>query len=298
MPVVNSLPVAHGSGLAAPRASQLDSVGNADRNFAIAINTWLQSHANNAGSATENLLIDAEVHALEVELAWAFAPRLQARVRLGALSNSAGHLDGLISNWHSTFGLPDGDRGDLAQDEFLIAYDSGGVGRAINQSSRGVMDTELSLAYQLIDQPRTSLALHGFVNLATGDPTKLTGSDSADYGVELAYSREFSPKWAAHINLGVVAIGDDALYAIATQSSLINSSVGLHYASSENWRWTAQLDRHSEVFSSSIEELNKPAWLVSLGLEFGERWQVFLAEDLSVNRAADFSLGLRWRSRF
>lgn len=296
--VVNSLPVMHGSGLTAPRRSQLQATEESNSKFIISLAANVQSHANSAGSESENLLIDAEIHTTEFDLAWHFAPRWQAGVRFSGIHLGSGELDSLISSWHSAFDLPDGDRGDLAQDGFLIAYDVNGVGEALNRSGSGLGDTQLSLAYQLIDNRSRALSMYGFVNLPTGDAPKLSGSESADYGLELAYSQLLSNRWAWHMNLGLVTLGDQELLAIATQDAYATGSVGFHFSSSEKWRWSAQLGVHTEIFDSEIEELNKPAWLMSFGLEYQRRWQFYFAEDVSVNRAPDFSLGLRWQSAF
>ena len=58
-----------------------------------------------------------------------------------------------------------------------------------------------------------------------------------------------------------------------------------------------QLDGHGEVFDSLIEEINKPAWQLTLASNY-KQWQIYFAEDITVNRAADFSLGINWVSQY
>lgn len=295
-----------GSGLAAPRTSMLGIGSKSGHNAKLAYSFGfnVQSHANDAGSEVENLIIDAETHTLDLTLAWNLTPQLQVAISLARVRNSAGHLDNLISEWHSVLDLPGGDRENLVRDGFLIAYDrqdagsTAATGTAITQSQSGFADTELSLAYQVLDQAKQSLSVYGFANLPTGNARKLTGSDKIDAGFEVAYSALLSPSWAWHLNLGGVLVGDDSLHKIATQQQFWTASIGTHWQANDRLRWSAQLDGHGAVFESLIEELSEPSVQLAIGLAYGKSWQLYFAEDLSVNHAADFSLGLRWRSAF
>ena len=297
--VYNSLPIMQGSGLTVPQSANVSK----QKGLSWLVNASLQSHANDAGvrassQSFERLVIDAEVLRLDARLQWQLAPRWQASIKLGSLRNSAGGLDSLIGRWHSAFDLTQGDRGNFAEDQFLISYANQAGQNRLNRATSGITDTEISVAYQLVGSANYSLAAHAYANLPTGKSAKLTGSDSTDLGFSVALASVSSGQWAWHTNLGVVMPGDTQLFGLETVDTIWQGSAGVHWQPRQRWRWTAQIDAHDGVFNSQIEELNRSAWQLSLGLEFAQQWQIYLAEDLSVNRAADFSFGLNWRSDF
>lgn len=292
----NSLPIMQGLGLAPARDAALDSA----QRLSWAVDFALQSHANNAASANagEALLIDAESLLLSAELRWDFSPAWRAAIKVGAVRHSAGALDSAIRAWHDALGLTQGDREALADDQFTIFYQQNGRQTQLAKASSGVSDTELSLAYQLQETDRWQLAVHGFINLPSGDEARLSGSRSSDYGLAIAWASNTAQRWGWHSSIGLNAIGDDQLFGINTQNAVWSVSSGVHFQAGEKWRWSAQLDGHDALFESQIPELSRPAWQLALGLEFADQWQVFITEDLTVNRAADFTLGLSWRSKF
>ena len=249
--VRNSLPPMEGLGLSAPRTADISS----ESRFNYQLDAALQSHANDAGSDNELLIIDAEVHRVDLSVFWNPKPELQVSLRTGLVKNTSGALDGLISNWHATFGLPEGDRGNFRRDAFLITYQQGEVGRALTHSSSGLSDTELALAYQVIQSEKYSLSIHTAVNLPSGREEDLSGSDKADVGFELAMSGAVSESFGWHLNAGALFIGDQSSFGIETQDHALHGSAGLHWQMADQWKWTAQLDGHGAMFVSQIDEL-------------------------------------------
>lgn len=290
----NSLPVAEGSGLTPPKSAAL--LQNGKWNVQLSAN--VQSHANDAGSGRETLILDGEVQRLDVVLQWKFAPRWQASIEASGLNNTAGNLDSLIDDWHDAFSLDDGDRDVFAQDQFLFEYSNGAQINSLSTSTSGIGDIELGVSYQATTTAHINLALHATVNVPTGDANQLTGSDEADVAVSAALGSANNTSLGWHANLGILALGDPHLFGIATKDSVWFSSLGAHWQPTDKWRWTVQLDGHQAVFVSDIPELNRDAWQLGVGLEYDQRWQVYFGEDLSVNRTADFSFGVNWRSTF
>ncbi|MFT5571759.1 MAG: hypothetical protein ACI9FR_000679 [Cryomorphaceae bacterium] len=52
------------------------------------------------------------------------------------------------------------------------------------------------------------------------------------------------------------------------------------------------------MFDSQLKELSAPAWQLAFAGEFADQWQFYFAEDISVNRAPDLSIGANWQSSF
>lgn len=298
--VNNILPIMQGSGISAPKQS-LVSNNDPKSAWSFLLSANLQSHANDSETVPETLIIDGEVHQLGFVSKWNFSPTLQLGVELSLIKNSSGNLDNLIREWHDLFGLDQGDRNDLPDDRFLFFYrgeDSFLSQRTINGDSvSSISDTEISLAYQLYQNDKFSIATYLSAMLPTGKADKLTGSDKADIKLTLALGSQNNSAFAWHLNADLIAIGDDSLFNIPTKSNTWSGSAGLHWRSSDNWRWSMQLDGHGEVFDSLIEEINKPAWQLTLASNY-KQWQIYFAEDITVNRAADFSLGINWVSQY
>jgi len=293
IPTKNTLPVMQGAGLGKPQSAKINNTSP----WTINVNASLQSHANDAGSQTESLLIDSEVHSVVTNLQWNFAPAWQLALQLEGLRNTSGHFDGTIDRWHDLFGLDAGDRSRQARDQINIEYHSPESATRINHANSGLGDTRISLGYQLQDRLDWQLAIYSEVNLPTGKPQSLLGSDKTDLSLGLAAARS-GETFGWHANLGVVAIGDKSLFGIATQTAAWFSSLGTHWQINQNWRISAQLDGHARVFVTSVDEIGGPAWQLSLSGERklgknGASIQAYFSEDISVNRTADFLFGVK-----
>jgi len=292
IPVKNDLAIMQGSGLAAPKPAELlrDSV------WSFEIQTSIQSHANDAASIDESLILDGEVQSISALFQWQFSPRWQANLELTGVSNTAGNFDKLIDQWHDAFGLDDGDRDLFPQNALRFEYTNSLGQTSLLDSASGLADTQIGLAYQIASNAKVNVSLHANLNLPTGNAASWLGSDKTDFSASMALSSAVHSSLSWHANFGMLRIGDDTLFGASTKSSVGFTSLGLHWQPNRgSWRWTAQLDGHEAVFDSTIPELNQPAWQLAFGLEFAKRWQIYFTEDLSVNRAADFSIGIRWR---
>ncbi len=293
----NTLPIMQGSGLSAPKSS---SIGNGDEksDWSMLVSANIQSHANDASSGSEFLIIDGETQSLSFLMQWNFAPRWQLGVDLSLIKNTAGNFDNLIREWHDLFGLDQGDRDSLQDDQLLFSYRNGDMSSLeLSDSVSSISDTEISLAYQLYADNRLSIAAHLSAILPTGDADKATGSDETDIKLSLAIGSNTKTSLAWHLSAEVITIGDEALFNIPTKDTTWVGSAGVHWRSSDLWRWSMQLDAHGEVFKSEIEEINRPAWQLALAGQY-KKWQIYFAEDLTVNRAADFTFGINWLSTY
>jgi len=294
--VKNSLPFMEGLGLPAPKRASI----NANGIWSVTAIGNVQSHANVEFDGGQSFTLDGEVHKLGAVIEWGFAPRWQASATLESISNTGGSLDRLIDRWHDTFGLPDGDRPVLGRDQFLFQLSNGNEVIELNESTSGLGDIELGLSYQWLTTERFNLAAHVTANLPVGDANELTGSEDPDISASLAFSSKRPSGINWHANIGVLAIGDDEVFGLSTESITWFSSTGLHWQPSQRWRWSAQLDGRGAVLQSVFQELSDPAFQIAIGSEFswgdeGSALQLYFTEDISVNRSADFAFGLNIR---
>lgn len=306
LPVNANLPIMIGSGLPEPMPATLASSSG---EFKWQLN--FQSNANDSGSLNhstnqnEQLLIDAETIELNFAYAKSFNNGLEANAAISVYRHSAGRFDNIIDRWHTAFDLDDGDRRLFEQNKINLRYAIGNQQRSITARQTGIGDLHLGLGYQLIDHSTLSATLRGGVNIPTGSQRKLTGSEKVDIDVGLylaspALANHHRLAW--HANLGVVIIGDTELFTIPTRSSMLFTSVGLHWSAMDKLDLHIQLDSHGSVFDSTIPELSSTAMALSLGVTFlktaKSEWRMFFSEDIKVNRSADFSFGLSRSIRF
>lgn len=304
------LPVSIGLGLPKALSSQTIAAGETQWS----INGSIQSHANDAGARDEELLLDGETHRIDFSFHYGLSERWQLDSQFAYIRHTAGQLDSLIQNWHDLLGVSDGDRPEFQQDNLLFSYQDTIQNASLDQSVSGISDIRIGVAYSLKpkEQPTSAYSsqwlLRAGFNLPTGDAAKLTGSDKADFDIGLYGS---SPKigrfntlgW--HANLGYLYIGDKQAFGIKTQTHNWFTSTGLHWAMRPNLQIKAQLDAHSALFDSAIDELARSAVLLTLGGSYrspkhrnGAIFDWYISEDLTVNRAADFTFGMAMRHHF
>lgn len=298
--VKNSLPFMEGLGLPAPKKSAINDAGV----WSVRALGSVQSFANVESNGVESFTLDGEVHKLGAAIEWGFAPRWQASVILEGISNTAGSLDRLIDRWHETFGLPEGDRPFLGEDQLLFQFNSGldDGANELSESTSGFADVEIGVSYQWLNTKRLNIAAHLAANVPTGNANDLTGSEDLDLSLSLAASSKRGLGFNWHANLGVLAIGDDQVFGLNTESVTWFSSAGLHWQPSERWGWIAQLDGRGAVLQSDFQELSDAAFQVAIGSKYSwgvdavarNSLQIYFTEDISVNRAADFGVGVNF----
>ena len=298
--ISNQLPIMNGSGLAKAVPAALLSDGQSQ----LSIDLHLQSNASDSASEIETLLIDGESRSINLLWSKAIAPRWQVGLDISWLQHSPGSFDTAIDSWHDFFGLSSGDRPMFQPDQLQFDYTSlGAVGfnQRIDQRVSGLSDLRLNLSYQLDPKLGIESSAHVFANLPTGKNHAAIGSDKTDLGLQFAFAPAEAKKVSWHANLGYLFIGDDQLFGIKTKSGTWVSSLGAHWQFNSRWRASAQLDGHGSIFKSQIPELSHSAWQLGLGAQYSvskkHSMQLFFTEDVTVNRSADFAIGLNWSIR-
>ena len=293
------LPITVGSGLPKALSAQAPAVGDTH----ITVNGIIKSNANDAGSNDESLVLDGESYAFELGLEYGLSKKWSVDLQLAYIRHTGGSLDSLIDGWHDAFGLSDGDRPLFEEDDLNFSFQgSDGEQRQINESTGGISDLRLGVGYSLNSLVEryasiNSLLLRSGFSLPTGDPDKLTGSDKLDWDIGL-YANGRSQKWSRlgwHVNLGYLYTGDDSLFGIKTEQQAWFNSLGLSWAVNSKLQFKAQLDSHSALFDSDIDEIARFASQLTLGTAYhSQRFgliELYFTEDVTVNRAADFSFG-------
>ncbi len=300
--VTNNLPISIGLGL--PKTLSAHSLQVGEKR--LDINYGVKSNANDAGNEnSEILILDGETKSIDLGLSYGLTERWQVDAQLSYISHSGGNLDGLIQNWHDFFSLDDGDRPFFGRDEFLYSYTSNGEQSRLAEPSDGISDIRIGLAYAVKQNTVDNLMLRAGISLPTGDAEKLTGSEKTDVDLGIYANGRGDKRWKNlgwHANVGYLFIGDDTALGITTKSGSWFNSFGAYWGVNSKFTIKGQLDSHGVLFESNISELNKSATELTLGFAYQTKrlglFELYFSEDITVNRAADFSIGLSSRLRF
>lgn len=220
---------------------------------------------------------------------------------LPAIYQGGGQLDGLIDEWHSLFGLPEGDRDQVGRGEFLYGYQNSRSGETVqlDDSDVGLADIKLQVGQQLWQRPAQNLALRAILKLPTGDSDAMQGSGAMDAALSLAY---LDSRWMDDKGLSVYSqvawlwTGEGDILADQRRQNVAVGSLGLAYQLAAHWQFKTQVDAHSAFYKSAREELGSAVQL-ALGISNtslrGYTIDFGFTEDIKVNSAADFGVFLR-----
>jgi hypothetical protein len=247
-------------------------------------------------STNEVLSVDTESQELRLSFAHAFSNRLTLRMQVPYRTSSGGALDGFVDDWHSLFGLPNGDRPALPQNDFRIAYERAGQTLIRNtEGGAGVGDISMAAGYQLSATPTRATSLWLNVKAPTGNSAELTGSGATDVTLTLAHEYQLSSRWQAYAQLNLAYLGTGELLPEQQRNSMLSGMLAFDYRYSRALALTLQLDGHTAAFTASNLALLGDAWILTVGGEY--RWshwyiQVGVSEDIQVEASPDVNFVL------
>ncbi|UWZ79137.1 DUF3187 family protein [Geoalkalibacter halelectricus] len=257
-----------------------------------------------------NALLDGETYRLTLAVRQGLAPRWELGVDIGLVAHDGGVLDGLIDGFHDAVGARGSGRENRPRDSLLYYYHRGGVTYLeMDQSSAGLADLSLLLAYQLVvatDAHRRALALRGGVKLPTGDADRLHGSGGTDVHLRLA-ATDAQSLGALNLTLygsaGVLRLGRGDVLPEIQREWVGFATLGLGWRARSWLAIKAQVDGHTAFFRDSCrKQINSPSAQLVFGSTFflSRRWSLDLAvsEDLVVGTAPDISFHLALARRF
>lgn len=288
-------PLLAGFGLPAAMPAQLDDAGVWSSSFDL----YWSSTALLQQSDSEFLVVDAETREARLTLQASVTDRIAWQLQIPYRYTGAGNLDGFIDTWHDTFGLPDGARSQLPEDQFEIWY-SRSNSSLLNMTSSvsGLGDVQAAVGYELITSPVTALATWLSIKLPTGDEDKLTGSGATDVSLLLAGQHRFGTRWSLFGQASGTWLGDGEFASAAQRSVVWGGLAGLSWQAWRGLSLKAQIDAHTAAFDSDLDFLNE-AVVLTLGGDYrfasGWRFDLGVSEDIAVEHSPDvvFVAGLK-----
>lgn len=282
----NLSPFASSMGLPATRSARTQT--------GLSIRTEIANNFTRANQSTEAIVLDGQTTRTSVSGQWQLGDRWSVGFELPYLDHGGGNLDGFIETWHRVFGLPNGRRAEVPQDQFRYAFSDGRQLIDLQRDVGGLGDLQLNTAYQLANNPERQWLLRMGIKLPTGDATRLTGSESTDIYVSLhatqpqAFGRE---DMMLHGSLGVLRTGNGELFPGAANRSIGFGSAAIVWRTWPRVSLKTQVDFHTAPFDSELKEVGEfSAQLVmggSIQLGTGTRLDIGVSEDIVTDTAPD-----------
>lgn len=303
LPLGDRGPFAQLHGLPAPRSGELLASGQTETRFTLdAANSFFDAQTD-----SELLVLDGETQRLEIGVRAGLGNGWEVGFTVPMLQHSGGNLDGFIEGWHKFWGLPDGDRPEVARNRLDHRYARGGVTEvAMDKRESGIGDAEINAAYQLWRDGDTAVALAATVKLPTGDADRLTGDGTTATDLTLAATTQnlWGSTLSGYANGGVLWMPAGDVLADVQRDYVWHAGAGISWPvswlSDDFLALKLQLDMHQAFYRSDLRALGENSFLLVIGgtARLAPHWllDIGVGEDLYVDTAPDVTLqmGLRW----
>ena len=271
--------------------------------LSVTLHSDIATHFVSQARGDETVFFDGETQRHSMAIRWGISSAWELSAVVPLTKHSGGFTDGYINRWHDFFGMPDGGRNSVPEDQLRYQVDSPELQTSLAASSSGLADVTFEVAYMGERQRELQIAYAVGYKASTGDKSDWTGSGSSDlYGVARfsgAHRSGLPLYW--HGQLGVTATGDSPLLGPKKEDWILFGGLSAEWHFNERWALIGQIDSHSSLLDSSLDALGEPAGMLSLGLrrQLGNSWAVDIsfAEDIVVESAPDiiFQASIHYR---
>ena len=294
-----------GNSGALARAFALPAIGQgpvlpAGRGGAVLAYDITSEYVSEGNCASECIALDGETQRVSLGFRRGVAGGWELGFEVPLLSQDGGFLDSWIEDWHSWFGLPNGGREQVPQDQYRYRYVRGGSTQLdVTEADSGIGDVELTVGRALGD----AVALRAMGKLPTGEERTLLGGNPGG-ALWLDAALPLPAPWAGYVAAGV-SHNEPGFYMPTQQNRTIPfGGFGLQVGLGRHVRLSGQLYAHGRLYEdATVSPLMRPAVPVSLGLQIDlsrrTRLDLGFLEDASVGASPDFTayLALRYSGR-
>lgn len=299
--VRNLSPTALVHGLAIAESSKVLSPGEKMGQFSFD----LVNNATSNQSLNETIILDGETYIGTLSIRYGLSERIQVGLFFPYIHHSGGFLDSFISDWHDFFGLPNGDRNKLPDDQLNYSYKDEKEGFNVNSGDGGFGDFRANLVYELFSGKKASYAIQFSIKAPTGNAEKLTGSEAWDTSLALMTQYEDSLSSGSYSVWAGIAgnyLGNGKVLEDRINNMVANGWLGGGWSPYHWLGLKIQLDSHSSLYDSDLKELGDPSLIMTLGgsLALTEKTILDLAfsEDLNVEVSPDIAFHLSLKHTF
>ena len=261
--------------------------------------TDVASHLREDRSGAERILVDGETSRQALTLRQGLGDGWEYLLDVPAVSHSGGAFDGFIENWHSAFGLPQGERDSTPRDRLAFLYaDDGGPRVDIDRSVFSLGDVSLGVGYALPSPPFSNdgMAVRAVVKLPSGDEAVLAGSGGFSVSVWAETSgalpgSSISRRWLYTTTLGALVGEAPAGLSGIGGRFIAFGRLGVSWRALPRLHLTTQVDVHSSPYAASaLSPLSDAVVMLGLGgtlaLTEGTVLEIAVTEDDGTRHAA------------
>ncbi len=255
----------------------------------------------------ESVWFDGENTVIKLGFLKGLGTNWQIGIEFPWIYMGGGSTDRIIQDWHSFWGLPDGNREFVENDQLKYYYENKadrGVKVDLHQSNSGIGDMRIRVSRSLFRGFGRAFSFQSQLKLPTGDSDFLRGSGSTDLALGLAFADANSGKdfrLNYFVNGGLQWLGRGEILDTIRREVVAYANTGITWKALENTYVKLQVDSHTAGYESQLSELGESVRLVIGGSVrlFGQ-WILNLAisEDLRVGSTSDvtFTINLGFLS--
>jgi len=250
------------------------------------------------GDSQTGGVVDMELARLALHAGRRVGRRLAVDIEVPFIWTGGGFLDDFVSDWHSTFGLPNGNRDRAPSDlhryrltidgDTVIDNDQGGAGL-------GDLAATLTFLVTRSDAPIAAAVRIGMKAPTAGDELSLRGSGGWDYALGLIGEGRWSA-WSAAVHLAAVyptGVAEVDVEPFATGLLSLTRQYG------DGLDLVGELAGRTSPFDTGVEIFDDPALELRLGVRKTvsrkAAIEVAFVENLSPHTTPDFSVHVAWR---
>jgi hypothetical protein len=300
-PVRNLSPTALVHGLAIAESTKVLSLGEKMGR----ISFDLVNNASFNQSLNETITLDGEIYIGTLSIRYGLSERIQVGLDLPYIHHSGGFLDSFISEWHDFFGLPNGDRDKLPDNQLNYSYQDEKEEFNVNSGDGGFGDLRANLVYEINSRKNVSYAIQFSIKAPTGNAEKFTGSEAWDTSLALMTQYVDSLSLGSYSVWAGIAgnyLGNGEVLEDRVNNWVANGWLGGGWSPYHWLGLKIQFDSHSSLYDSHLKELGDPALIMTLGgsLAFTEKTILDLSfsEDLNVEVSPDIAFHLSLKHTF
>lgn len=297
--VRNQHPVVALYGLPSPLPARLPA---ADTTRVAGAVNW-SNFAATESQGDADFTLDGEVLETRLHIDRRFGNRFAFHSELAYRDLSEGALDGLVANWHDVFGLPNGSRAQLPEDQLLLEYRIGATTSLyIDESVGGFADIPISVGYQLLASDTSAAATWLSVKAPTGRAEDLTGSGAVDVALSIAADHRLAERWQFFGQANLAWLGNGDLLPDEQESYAWSTLAGVTWNPWRTLDLTVQLEANSAVLDTGLDGLDGDAVVLTFGGSYRTanawRFDLGVSEDIEVGASPDVVLNLVVRHGF
>jgi hypothetical protein len=304
---INQSPLVQIFGLPAESSAAVTPAGH----LTVSLTQDIASEYTVDRNSSEEIVLDGESYRWTLAARYGIGERFEAGVEIPYILYGGGFMDGLIIDWHRTFGLRQGGRDAAPKDRLLYQYSKNGVQKLkMEQAGSGIGDITLFGGMQLYDvqdsSAHDSLALRTSIKLPSGESSSLRGSGSTDFSLALCGSMNNFTEWGSlgvFGSLGGLAMTRGDVLAEQQNNLAGFGTIGLGWGPAAWISLKVQFNAHTALYhDSSLRELSQAAMMLvgggALKLPGGYLLDIGVSEDVAVATAPDFAVNLGLSKRF